>query len=200
FIVLGALARLFGRSFTTVVVVNQVVAVIGLGFAGWAAARWTGRRECAPLVVLLGALAPALARVAGSEDAHNLAVAFGCVALVAMDVYAVERERAALIVAAAAAALAVSTRQSMYLWAPGVFALGLWRGGWALLGRAEFLAAGALVAFTLGVRVTSTLESEPSAVTLIFPMFSSPHLLAALIRHHPLFDVGRFAALLLPLS
>ncbi|HZS38419.1 MAG TPA: hypothetical protein VFF06_16405, partial [Polyangia bacterium] len=78
--------------------------------------------------------------------------------------------------------------------------LGLWRGGWALLGRAEFLAAGALVAFTLGVRVTSTLESEPSAVTLIFPMFSSPHLLAALIRHHPLFDVGRFAALLLPLS
>lgn len=206
FLVLGAWAKLAAwtklgaPSLETVAAANQTFAAITLGLAGWVTARWTGRAWCAPLVVVVGALQPALVRVAASEDAHNLAVLFGWAALLAMDVYATARDRAALAAAVMATALMVLTRQTLYLWAFAVVGMAVARGGWAILRRLEMRIATALVLLAVAIRVGTTFSGEPTQVVLPAVMFSSFGMMLDLLRYHPILDIARYALLLLPLE
>ncbi len=200
FVVLGVIAKAFGHSFRVIATTNVVFGVMTLGLAGWCAARWTGRAWCAPLAVVVGALQPALVRVASSEDAHGLAVLFGFAALVAIDVYATTRDRAALATAALAAVLMVFTRQTLYVWAIAIVGMAIARGGWSLLRRKEFGVAVAVIVAAVVVRVVTTMRSEPIELLLPALMFSSAGLLGDLLRFHPILDVTRYALLLLPLE
>ncbi len=199
FLVLGAVARLFGRRFEVVVAANQVVGVLVLSCAGWLAARWTSRPWCAPLAVLLGALQPALARVAASEDPHNLAVLWGLLAFVAFDVYASSFDRLALVAATAADGLMVATHQTLYPWAPAIFAVAVARGGRAAARRPGLGIAAAAVAAVLVARLVIG-RIEPIELMMFPVVFFRPSVLATLVIHHPLFDMARYALLLLPLE
>ena len=200
FLVLGLIAKVFGPSLRTIATTNVVCGVATLALAGWCAARWTGRAWCAPLVVLVGALQPALIRVASSEDVHGLAVLFGWVSLVAIDVYATARDRAALATGVLAAVLMVFTRQTLYVWALAVVGMAIARSGWAILRRNEFRVGTVVILAAVAFRVVTTLRDEPVQIVLPAIMFTSGGMLVDLVRFHPIFDVTRFALLLLPLE
>src|SRR5262249_1874228 len=67
FLALGALASVFGRRFEVVVACNQVFGVLALGLLAQYARRVSRSEVAAYAVLALGALAPALFRVAASE-------------------------------------------------------------------------------------------------------------------------------------
>lgn len=200
FLVLGAIAKVFGPTLRTIATANVVFGVATLALAGWCTARWTGRAWCAPLVVLVGALQPALIRVASSEDVHGLAVLFGWTSLVAIDVYATTRDRAALTTGVLAAVLMVFTRQTLYVWALAVVGMAIARGGWAIARRTELRIGAFVIVAAVVFRVMTTLREEPVQIVLPAIMFTSVGLLVDLLRFHPIFDLTRFALLLLPLE
>ncbi len=200
FLFLGAASRLFGPRFETIAITNQAVSAATLGLVGLLAARWTGRRWCAPLAVVMGTLQVPLVRVAASEDAHNLAVLWGITAFFAMDVYAARKDRVALVAATAAACLMVGTRQTAYVWAPAVFAMAAARAGWSLFRRGELWIAGFAVLAALVARLAETISVEAEQVLMPLTMATQPALIAGLVLHHPLFDLSRYALVLLPLE
>jgi hypothetical protein len=195
---LGAAAASLGRRFEVVATSNAVAGVVALVLAGALAARWTGRLRCLPLALALGALSPELARLACSEDAHVLGAVFGLAALLAIDVYAARRDRAALVAAVAAAALMVDSRQTYYAWAPCVVAMGAARGGRRLWARPDFILASLAIGLALVGRLVATGVNEPMQVAMPILAFSSARIVGALVVHHPLLDVTRHALPLLP--
>jgi hypothetical protein len=186
----------------SVATANQAFACIALAMIGWTAARWTDRPRTAVFVIAAGALHPVLARVGASEDAHNVGVVLAAGSLLAIDIYAAERNRVALLVAAACLVLAIETRQTFILWPPCVLALALARGSLTLLKRAEFLVASAIVLAAFFLRLTEMVLHPGDQVTfVILPIIISiPGALLTTLRYHPLLDITRMAALTLPLA
>ena len=194
FLVLGAIAAAFGRTFETVCVANQVFAVLALGALAALAARLTARPAAGAAALALGALHPALLRVAASEDAHNLAVLLGAAALLAVDVYVERQSCASLVAAACALALMINTRQTFYLFVPCALALALTRGSREILRRRSFIAAALLVTAALAIRLAATLGSRSDMVTLrtVPVLLVSPAVIGWILRFNPLLDVVRF--------
>ncbi len=200
FLVLGLVARVGGRTFETVARTNAVCGIGSLVLAGLLAARWSGRVVCLPLAVAVGALQPALARISCSEDAHGLAGFFGLLAFVAADRYGERRDRAALVVAVAATCLMLDSRQTFYPWAFFVPAVILARGGRAVVKQPEALAAVVVIAVAMAMRLLETGASEPAQVLILPAALGSVRSLGALLFHHPLLDVRRYALGSLPLE
>ena len=200
FLVLGLVARLAGRTFETVARTNAVCGVASLVVAGLLAARWSGRAVCLPLALAVGALQPALARIACSEDAHVMAGFFGLLALLAADRYGERRDRAALVLAVASTCLMLDSRQTFYPWAFFVPAVILARGGRAVARQPEALAAFAVIAGAMTLRLLETGASEPAQVLILPAALGSVRSLGALLVHHPLLDVRRYALGSLPLE
>jgi hypothetical protein len=200
FLVLGLVARIVGRTFETVARTNAVCGVASLVLAGLLAARWSGRAVCLPLALAVGALQPALARISCSEDAHGLAGFFGLLALVSADRYGERRDRAALVLAVASTCLMLDSRQTFYPWAFFVPTVIFARGGRAVAKQPEALAAGALIAGAMTLRLLETGTSEPAQVLILPAALGSVRSLAALLLHHPLLDIRRYALGSLPLE
>jgi hypothetical protein len=200
FLVLGALARVFGHRFESVAVTNACFGVATLVVLGALAARWTGRAVCAPFAVAVGVLQPALARTACSEDAHVLGGLLGLIALLAIDVYVDRDDGMALLLAVAAAALMVGSRQTYYPWAPAVVLMGVARGGWGIFRRGEMWVAAVAILLALALRLLSTLVNEPAQLGILPAALANPRLVWTLLLRHPLLDIGRFALGSLPLG
>jgi hypothetical protein len=194
FLALGAVAAIFGRTFEAVCAINQATAALTVVAIARLAGRYTGRGLASAVAVAVCVLHPALARVAASEDAHNLAVLVGCVALVAIDSYAASGARAWLVAATAALVLMINTRQTLYLFVPAAFVLAIARGGVALLRRPEVIASIAVVVAALAIRIAATASDPSEQVTLraLAVVLSSPSMIVSLVRFHPLFDIARF--------
>lgn len=202
FVVLGAIARIAHRNVTSIVVANQLFGVLTLLLCGLCAARWSGRARTLPLTLAAGALWPPLVRVNSSEDAHTLAVLLGWIAVLAMDLYARDRRRAALLPATAALLLSIHTRQTLYPWAVCAYALALSRGGSALVRRSWFVLSVLVVFVTLAVRLYSTANDPSERITLVLlpRVLATPETWIAMVRHHPLFDVSLGSLVGLPLG
>jgi hypothetical protein len=200
FLVLGLVARVVGRTFETVAWTNAVCGVASLLLAGLLAARWSGRVACVPLAVAVGALQPALARIACSEDAHGLAGLFGLLAFLAADLYGERRDRPSLALAVASTCLMIDARQTYYLWALFVPVVALARGGRSLARLPESLVAAAAIVGAFALRLWETGTSEPAQVLILPAALASTRSLGALLLHHPLLDVRRYALGTLPLA
>jgi hypothetical protein len=193
FIALNAIARVFGRRFEVLVVANQVFAALTLFAIAWTTYRWTRRAHAALFAMAAGALHVAVARVAGSEDAHNLAVLLGWIALLTMDVFAERKSRLALAAATVSLALMIHTRQTMYVFLPCAYGLALARdrSAWR---RPELWASALVIAGVLFARArgTFTSSSEQTSFVVIGMILATPRLLGDILVHHPFADVVRF--------
>jgi hypothetical protein len=194
FFVLGAAARLFGRSFEVIVAVNQVVAALSLGLSALLARRLAGAWIAAWTTLACGALLVPVVRVAASEDAHNLAVLLGLTGVLCLDAYAVGRRRALLVAGTAALLLMINTRQTLYVMAPCAFLMAWARGGRALIRDPALLAAGAVVlaGLVLRTRVTVNDGAESISLVMIGIVLTTRSAILPLFAHHPLLDVARF--------
>jgi hypothetical protein len=196
FLTLGALAALFGRSFETVCAANQVFGALTLVALGALARRCVDVRGwmAAATTAAVALLHPGLLRVAASEDAHNLALLLGVVALLAMDVHLVTRQRWALVAATCALVLMVNTRQTLYLFVPLIYLLALCRRRARELLQPTFLASTLVVVAASAYRVGATVGDSGDRVTLeaLPVVLSTPSLVGMMLRFHPLLDVGRF--------
>ncbi len=202
FVALGALARVLGRSLAGVAAANQLLSTLTLGLMAVLAFRWTRRPEALHGTVALGALNPLFARVGASEDAHVVAVFLAWIGLVALDVHATTRRRWFLAVGAVALAIVPFARQTLYLWPPLAFGLAVARSDGRALRWRETWIAGGVVAAALVVRVHSTFGVGTDLTSIAaLPLFlSRPPLVTGLLGSHPFLDVGRFAAVYLPLG
>jgi hypothetical protein len=201
FLLLGTITRAVGEPrFETIAWTNAVVSVLSLAVVGVLAARWTGKLASLPLAVAVGALQPALARTGCSEDAHVLGAFFGLVALVAIDAYAARGDRTTLVLAIASAVLMVGSRQTYYAWAPCIVGMGIARGGRLLLRRPEMIVGTLVLGVALVLRLVTTAINEPAQVSMLSAALAGPGILWALLSRHPLFDLGRYALVLLPLE
>jgi hypothetical protein len=194
FLLLGLVARLFGRRFEVVCAANQLFSAATLFLMAWMAYRYTQDRRSAWWVLALGWLHVAMVRVAASEDAHNLAVLLGWIALFGLDVYAESKKRLWLLVATLAIVAMIHTRQTLYPLVPCLYGLALARGGRGLWRRGEFLASLAAVAAAVALRVITTLSvpSEQTSFIIIGLILATPRLVLHILVHHPLFDIFRF--------
>lgn len=199
FFLLGALARVAGGTFERIVLVNQVLGVATLALLGVLAARVSNRAWTAPLVVLLGALDPALVRVAASEDAHTLATFLAAGALVGLEAGARTGSRAALVAGAAAALLVLWTRQTLYPVVALAGCLAFARADGARRRSPVFAGTLAVVGVAFAARVVHTLTHPTDAVTFRFLPVIIAHRPASLLVGHPLLD-PRCAPALLPLG
>lgn len=192
---LGAMTVPMGRDLHGIFAAMQIVGALDIVLLATLAYRLSGSLYAVLLTVAVTGTNPIFMRVAASEDMHNLGLFLGLVGFLAMDVYAMNRRRFALVAAVLALGLMIHTRQTFYLFAPCAFLLGIARGGWSFLTRVEVWAGGLIVLAVLALRVLgsdSASVSEQMAVIL-----SQPVLVPTILRHHPLFDVSRFG--LLPL-
>ncbi len=200
FLALGAAAALLGRRFEVIVACNQVLGVGALALMGVAARRWTGRTSALFLVLALGALHPALLRVAASEDAHTLALLLAWTAVVALDKWAESRRAADLTLAVAALILVIHTRQTFYGWIPIPFALAIARDRTVLHDK-RFRVAAATAAAALAARMLATVFNSSEQISFIMMpiLLSSWRSVGNMLRYHPLLDVARFG-LFVPLG
>jgi hypothetical protein len=170
------------RTFERVALINELAGVASLGLAGWLAARLSGRAWCAPLAVALGALSPSLARVAASEDFHNLGLLFGLLALITIDLYAVKRDRLLLAISLASTLLMLGTRLTLVAWAPFVVAFGIARGG----SRRGLVVYTTLVLAWLALLVRASVRLDGAQLGFALLGFSRASFVVHLIARHPL--------------
>jgi hypothetical protein len=192
FLLLGAIARVFGRSFEAIVATNQVAAAASLGVAGLLARNLTGVRAAAFGPVVVGTLFVPLARTAASEDAHNLAVLLGLVGMWGFHAYAGDRAKAPLAAAVCALLLMVDTRQTAFPLVLCALALSVARGGRSVLRDPVWLAAAVLVLSGLAVRIGSSMGVDDRRVSSMALIFTTRSAIVPLVLHEPLIDVRRF--------
>ena len=202
FVVLGALARLAEDPWRAVVVANVVAAVIGLGLLGWLAAR-AGGPVAGAAVLALGLLHPGLIRVAASEDAHNVGLLFGALALVGADA-ARRAERPAwplLGLTAAACVLAVYGRHTFHIWPVVTLALLLPAGRIRhLLRSRSFLVVLGLAAVACLPRLAELMvHPKDSASYRALALFSGLWTDGRFLLRHPFLRLDE-SALLTPLA
>lgn len=173
FVVLGALERVFRGGWYGVVAANAVSGVVIVALAAVLASR-EGPGDAGLAVLALGALWPALVRTAASEDAHNLGLMFGMVALLAAD--GVRREGhaswAALGLAAGASVAALYCRHPFFVWPFLTLALAVPAGGARAFFRAPATLTTVAVAFVLCVpRLLELARLNEEATTYrLFPL------------------------------
>lgn len=202
FFIQGLVSAVTGGSVEALIAIdalaNVFIVAVGASLAGRIAGP-TARDVTAAAGVLL----PLLVRVGASEDAHNLAVAFGMTAFLWADTYrraggSTWADGAGIVAAAVLAALG---RQSLFLWAPLVLA-GAFAGRWrALYRRPGVLVAVAaflgLVAPHLVVMSYEEGDSVSYLAYLIGPLFL---LEWTVLLNHPLFWIEGTWVLLLFLA
>ncbi len=198
FLTLGMIAAAFGRRFEVIAAANQLFSVAALGLLSWLAARLARASAAALWVIAVGGLHVAVVRVGASEDAHNLAMLLGAVALVAADLYAERPRWSTLALMTLALVLMIHTRQTLYVLVPFVYLLLSARQSWRILLAPAPLASVALVAAALLWRIIGTVsqDSERTSFIVMAIITRTPGALAALLRHHPLLDLVRFGPLL----
>jgi hypothetical protein len=123
----GGVMRLFGADFRIVAWANEIVAASTLLLMGFVGMRYGETPRAFGYVVGLGLMHPVLARLAGSEEGHNLAVFFSFVALAALETYRTMPRRACLIASAAALVLMLSTKEILVASLPCIVAISLVR-------------------------------------------------------------------------
>jgi len=196
FLTLGLVAAIFGRVFEVVAATNQLLSVATLGLVAWLSARLQRSMAAALWVLAAGSFHVAVLRVGGSEDAHNLALFLGALALVAADLYAERQQLSSLAVMTLALVLMIHSRQTLYVWVPFAY---LWIPAradrpWRMLLEPALSASAVVVAAALGLRIIGTVSSESERTSFIVMaiIVRTPGAVLALLRHHPLFDVLRF--------
>jgi hypothetical protein len=194
FFALGELAHVFGRSFAVVAAINQVVAAVSLGVAALMARRIAGTWVAAWSTLACGAIFVPLARIAASEDVHNLATLLSLLGLWGLDVYATERRRAGLVAAVAALLLMFDTRQTLYAVAPCAIGIALARGDRRLWRDRSMQVAVAAIALGLALRVAITVgdRDDSTSLILMWRILTNAAAIPPILEHHPLLDVARF--------
>ncbi len=185
----GLLAALFGRRWEVVAHIDQAFGIATLGLVAWQAQRWLARPSLAYWVLAVAALAPALTRIAASEDAHTSAALMACLATLALDRYGRRRQGADLVLAVLAAGWMLWTRQTLILWLPVAVALPLLQHRDLRRDPKIVLTVIALLAL-LGLRVVASWQHPGDHFTymVLLELAKQPAVLLPLLSHHPLFS------------
>jgi hypothetical protein len=197
FAVLGLLSFLTGRSAEGVMIANAIVAALATIPVAALAARLSGRPRAGLYASLLWAASPLVARLARSEDAHVVGVAFALTGLWWIDVAATERSRAALWVGVLATAAAVFTRQTFIQLAPIAALLLIERTRRAAPGErlpwSSVIAACAALGGCLLARAAATAGSSDGQEGLIglAVVARHPEWLPGYLAAHPLLSIPR---------
>ena len=116
YLMLGALATIFGKTLSTVALCNLFFLMAGLVFLGVAAAIITGHRSAVVLALLTGGTSAVILRAGYSEDVHAIAMFWGALALLGMTAAVKYRKHHPLLMGGAALLLGMHTRQIMFFW------------------------------------------------------------------------------------
>lgn len=203
----GWLLRSWGPDLTHVALFHQLCSSLALVPLAWLAGRLAGS-QTAPAgsrMAMLGAfvvaaLHPVLVRIGASEDAHVLAVLLAWIGLAAMYDYGHDQQVSRLLLTTAALILMLHTRQIMLVVLPFPFVLAVAQRR-SLLRDPWFWAAIIVCSFVLVLRLF-VLASNPDQtfhLRSIAARMSSLGIVLAALRHHPLFDVGLYQPLFVPL-
>jgi hypothetical protein len=196
----GWVLRGFGPDLTHVALLHQLCASLTLIPLAWVAARLANSRWACVGVFVVAALHPVLVRIGASEDGHVLAVVFAWLGIAGLVAYADERRPAQLVLGTAAVILMIYTRQIMLALLPFAFALALARRR-ELLRERPFMAAAALcgVLVVLHLVLLGSHPDQAFHLRSLAVRFPTLGIVTAALRHHPLFDVGLYQPMFVPL-
>jgi hypothetical protein len=196
----GWLLRWLGADLTPIAFFHQLCSSFALVPLAWLAGRLAGSRVAMIGAFVVAALYPVFVRIGASEDAHALAVLMMWIGLASMHDYAQTDRKSRLLLAAAALILMMYTRQIMLAVLPFPFLLAVVQRR-ALLRDRWFLAAVAVCVALLALRLAVLAANPDQAFHMrsLAVRFPSGSIVLATLRHHPLFDVGLYQPLFVPL-
>jgi hypothetical protein len=189
-----------GPDLTWVALLHQLCSSFALVPLAWLAGRLASSRKAMLGAFVIAGLHPVLVRFGASEDGHAIAVLLLWIGLAGMLDYAERGRTSRLLLATAALILMLYTRQIMLAMLPFAFVLALAQRR-TLLREPKFLASGVVCAGLIALHLV-VLGNHPDQAFHIRSLavrFPDVGVVVATLRHHPLFDLGLYQPLFVPL-
>ncbi len=204
FLLMGVWESLFGLQWQGLILLNSLANVGILLLAAALAYRVSGSFAAAAAIAI-GALHPLFVRVAASEDAHNIGVFFGMLALYALVEFVAGNRKhiICLVLLCCTTILTLLSRQSLLFW-PIMIALYLVLTNrkavspWRLQKKHWVLIASLVAVMGIVLLIMLNQKSERLSVVAMFSIpFSSLKLVTFIFKNHPLFRLDESLPLLL---